>query len=141
MDEPEVRPDDLRVSDAERARVQDRLRRAHDVGQLDLREFDDRVRTVWASRTRGDLARVTADLPEPPPEAPRPGVFAATPGGVAMRVLTTVWLGLLTVNLVIWGILALTLDEPVYPWWLLVAGPSGAVLAVLYAAGIGRPRR
>jgi hypothetical protein len=42
---------------------------------------------------------------------------------------------------VIWGILALTLDESVYPWWLLVAGPSGAVLAVLYGAGVGRPRR
>jgi hypothetical protein len=117
------------------------LRRAHDVGQLDLREFDDRVRTVWAARTRGELARVTADLPEPPPEPARPGVFAATPAGVAMRVLTTVWLGLLTVNLVAWGILVLTVDESVYPWWLWVAGPSGAVLAVLYATGIGRPPR
>jgi hypothetical protein len=31
-------------------------------------------------------------------------------------------------------------DQPVYPWWLWVAGPTGSVLAVLYAAGIGRPR-
>jgi hypothetical protein len=134
-------PDDLRVSDAERAAVQERLRRAHDVGQLDLVEFDDRVRTAWAARTRGELARVTADLPEPPPPPPRPGVFGTTGGGVAMRVLTTIWLGIVSVNLVIWGILALTLDQPVYPWWLLVAGPPAAVLAVLYASGIGRPRR
>ena len=52
MTEP-VRPQDMRVSDADRNLVQDRLRHAHDVGQLDLHEFDERVRTVWAARTRG----------------------------------------------------------------------------------------
>ncbi len=134
-------PEDLRVSDAERARVQDRLRRAHDVGELDLYEFDERVAAVWAARTRGELARVTADLPEPATPPARPGVFTASPGGVTMRVLTIVWLGVVTLNLTIWGIVALTTGEAVYPWWLWVAGPPGAVLAVLYAAGIGRPRR
>jgi hypothetical protein len=134
-------PDDLRVSDVERAAVQERLRRAHGVGQLDLTEFDDRVRAVWAARTRRELARVTADLPTPPPEPARPGVFGATAGGVTMRVLTIIWSAAVAVNLVIWGILALTTGEAVHPWWLWVAGPPGAVLAVLYAAGIGRPRR
>jgi hypothetical protein len=138
---PPVPSDDLRVSDAERAQVQDRLRRAHDVGQLDLTEFDDRVRSVWASRTRGELARITADLPAPPPAPVRAGVFSPTPGGVAMRVLTLVWLSIVVVNLTVWGIVSLTVDEPVYPWWLWVAGPTGSVLAVLYAAGIGRPDR
>jgi len=133
--------ENLRVSDAERTAVADRLRRAHDVGQLDLVEFDERVQAVWAARTRGELARVTVDLPEPARAPGRPGVFSATPGGTAMRVLTTVWLGMLAVNLAIWGVLALTLDQPVYPWWLWVAVPSGTVLAVLYATGIGRPRR
>ena len=42
MNEP-VRPADLRVSDAERSSVQAWLQRAHDAGQLDLQEFDDRV--------------------------------------------------------------------------------------------------
>jgi hypothetical protein len=138
----DVRPDDLRASDAERAQVQDRLRRAHDVGQLDLGEFDDRVRAVWAARTRGELARIIADLPLPlpPPERPRQGVFSVTGGGVAMRTLTLVWLIAVMVNLTAWGIVALT-AEVVHPWWLWVAGPPGAVLGVLYAAGIGRPRR
>ena len=47
MAEP-VRPADLRVTDAERSAVQQRLHRAHEAGQLDLHEFDDRVRSVWA---------------------------------------------------------------------------------------------
>jgi hypothetical protein len=140
VDEP-TRPEELRVSDVERTRVQDRLRRAHDVGELDLYEFDERVKAVWAARTRGELARVTADLPEPAAPPARPGVFTTSPGGVTMRVLTIVWLGVVTLNLTIWGIVALTTGEAVYPWWLWVAGPPGAVLAVLYAAGIGRPRR
>jgi hypothetical protein len=138
---PGVPAEDMRVSDAERAQVQDRLRRAHDVGQLDLTEFDDRVRTVWAARTRGDLARVTADLPAPPPVPARSGVFSPTAGGMAMRVLTLVWLGVVVVNLTVWGIVSLTVDGPVYPWWLWVAAPTGSVLAVLYLAGIGRPQR
>ena len=71
MNEP-VRPDDMRISDVDRERVQDQLKRAHDVGQLDLHEFDVRVQSAWAAKTRGDLVRVTADLPEPPPPPPEP---------------------------------------------------------------------
>ena len=138
---PRTSPDDLRVSDAERTEAQDRLRRAHDEGRLDLVEFDERVRTLWAARTRGDLAGITADLPVPSPEPARSMVFSPTPGGMAMRVLTLVWLSTVVVNLTVWGIVALTVDDSVYPWWLWAAGPPGAVLAVLYATGIGRPRR
>ena len=42
MSEP-VLPSQLRVSDAERALVEARLRRAVEVGQLELREFDQRA--------------------------------------------------------------------------------------------------
>ena len=136
-----VRPEDLRVSDAERTVVQNALHRAHDAGQIQLEEFDQRVRSVWAARTRAELARVTADLPELPPEPGRPGVFSATPGGTAMRVLTIVWASVVAVNLVVWGIVSGTVGELVHPWWVWVAGPPGAVLAVLYASGIGRPER
>jgi hypothetical protein len=132
-----VLPDDARVSDGERTQVQERLRRAHDLGQVDLVEFDERVRAVWAARTRAELRRVTADLPEVPPA---PGVFAATGPGTAMRVLAIIWTCLSVVALTAWGILALTTDLD-YPWFLWVALPPGAVLAVLYAVGIGRPPR
>lgn len=133
-----VRPEDLRVSDAERGAVQRYLHRAHDAGQIDLEEFDDRVRLVWAARTRSDLDRVTADLPALPAPGARRPVFSDTGGGTAMRVLTIVWASATVVNLVIWGILVLTVGW-VHPWWLWVAGPPGAALIVLYLAGIGRP--
>ncbi|MET0765858.1 MAG: DUF1707 domain-containing protein [Blastococcus sp.] len=142
MNEP-VRPDELRVSDAERAVVQERLRRAVGDGQLDLHEFDLRVQSAWAARTRGELVRVTADLPEPPPAPAPPGrrpVFSDDGGGTAMRVLTIIWACVVAINVAVWASVSLATSDFVHPWWLYVAGPPGAVLAVLYAAGIGRPR-
>jgi hypothetical protein len=136
-----VRPDDMRVSDVERNVVQDRLRRAHDAGQLDLIEFDDRVRAVWAARTRGELAGVTADLPDLPRADGRRPVFSATGGGVAMRVLTVIWASIAAVNLALWGLIVLTTGTAVHPWWVWVAVPPGAALLVLYLSGIGRPPR
>jgi hypothetical protein len=140
-----ARPDELRVSDPERAAVQEKLRRAVAAGQLDLHEFDVRVQSAWAARTRGELARVTRDLPEPPPapKAPPPlgRVFSDDAGGTAMRVLTIVFASIAAVNLVVWGLVSVTAGEFVHPWWLWVAAPPGAVLAVLYAVGIGRPGR
>lgn len=140
MNEP-VRPEDLRASDVDRTRVQDQLRRAQEAGQLDIGEFDERVKAAWASRTRGELARVVADLPAlpTPAAAPSKAVFSATGGGAAMRVLTIIWVSLLVVNLVAYGIVTLTAGA-VYPWFLWLLAP-GAVLAVLYAFGIGRPER
>ncbi|MGY1785312.1 DUF1707 SHOCT-like domain-containing protein [Geodermatophilus sp. SYSU D00698] len=141
MGEP-VRAEELRVSDVERRAVQDRLHRAVGTGQLDLHEFDERVAAVWAARTRGELERTTRDLPEPPPPpppAPRHRVFSDTGGGTAMRVLTTVWAAAVAVNVVVWLLVSLGNGDPAYPWFIWFA-PSGAVLAVLYATGIGRPR-
>jgi hypothetical protein len=137
-----VLPHELRVSDVERAAVQERLRRAVGDGQLDLHEFDLRVQSIWAAKTRGELVRATADLPEPPPPPPPPAprqVFSDTDGGTAMRVLTTIWACVVAVNLVIWATVSLATGQFLHPWWLYVAGPPGAVLGVLYAAGIGRP--
>jgi hypothetical protein len=138
VNEP-VRPDELRVSDAERASAQERLRRAVGDGQLDLHEFDVRVQSVWAARTRGELVRVTADLPEPPPPPAPRRVFSRDDAGTAMRVLTIIWACVVAINVVVWGTVSLATGEFLHPWWLYVAGPPGAVLAVLYAFGIGRP--
>ncbi len=139
-----VHPDELRVSDPERAAVQEKLRRAVAAGQLDLHEFDTRVQSVWAARTRGELSRVTRDLPEPPPEPPSPPPlgrwFSDDDAGTAMRVLMIIWASVAAVNLVVWGLVTVTSDGGVYPWWIWLSVP-GAALLVLYVVGIGRPRR
>jgi hypothetical protein len=56
-------------------------------------------------------------------------------------VLTIVWGSLAAVNLVVWGLLELTMEWSLHPWWIWVAVPPGIALAVLYIAGIGRPPR
>lgn len=140
MTEP-VPPDAMRVSDVDRRSVQERLRRAHELGELDLSEFDERVAAVWAARTRADLVRTTADLPTPPRTRNHGTVFADSGGGKTMRVLTIIWACISAVALVSWGITALSAGGDIDQWWLWVAGPPAAVLLVLYVAGIGRPPR
>jgi class 3 adenylate cyclase len=68
-------PDNVRISDAERAQVVDRLRRHCAEGRITLDEFSDRAGQVYAARTRADLMTVLADLPEPMPvPSPAPDV-------------------------------------------------------------------
>ncbi|WP_172457525.1 DUF1707 domain-containing protein [Pseudonocardia sp. N23] len=153
MNEP-VPADRIRVSDAERKAVQDLLLRAQGRGLLDISEYDERVQAVWAGKTRGDLAIVTADLPDVP-DAPEPAtarrsqarrsptepraIFSDTGGGTAMRVLAIVFGSVLAVNVVVWGIVSATNVELIYPWFVWTVIPL-VVLGVLYVAGIGRPR-
>lgn len=56
-------PKDLRVSDAEREHVGELLQRAVGQGMLSLGEFTERMDTVLAAKTRGDLNQVLIDLP------------------------------------------------------------------------------
>jgi Domain of unknown function (DUF1707)/Cell wall-active antibiotics response 4TMS YvqF len=57
---------ELRVSDAEREATVVRLREAGGEGRLTLEELAERVELADAARTRGDLAALTADLPDSP---------------------------------------------------------------------------
>lgn len=61
------RPDELllRVSNAEREAVIARLGEACGEGRITLDEFTDRADAVYAARTRGELDKLTVDLPEP----------------------------------------------------------------------------
>lgn len=63
---------DLRVSDAEREPVIQRLQDAYAEGRLDEDEFDMRVQLAITAKTRNELGAVTRDLvPVPPvPQAP-----------------------------------------------------------------------
>jgi hypothetical protein len=55
----------VRATDADREAAADRLRRAAGDGQLTVAELDERLDAVYASRTRGDLVPLTADLGDP----------------------------------------------------------------------------
>ena len=140
----EVPPDLMRVSDVDRKAVAERLHLAHEEGLITLAEFDTRVGAAWQAATRGELGKLTADLPAPravaraEEPAPRPLVRRRrTP--TALRVLNTIWLSLVSLNLVIWGLVCLTTGSLIYPWWLWVAVPPGAVLGVLWwTVGNGR---
>ena len=141
MTEP-VRPEDVRISDADRQRAARHLQWAQGEGLLDLQEYDERTAALWTTKTRGELARLLRDLPAPPPAATAParrGVFAPTGGGTAMRVLTIIFSAMLVINVLAWGIVSATTGDAEYPWFLWTALPLG-VLGTLYAFGIGRPK-
>ena len=73
----------LRVSDAEREAVTDRLAEHFAAGRLDQAEFDDRVGRAISARTRADLSGLLAGLPgtgAPAVPALPPG-DGGTPGG------------------------------------------------------------
>jgi hypothetical protein len=65
---------ELRVSDAERTDVADRLSKHYGDGRLDQAEFNERLDRAMSATTRSDLTGLLADLPgtEPPPETGRP---------------------------------------------------------------------
>lgn len=61
---------EMRASHADRERVIDRLKAAYVYGLVTKDEFDERVGQTFASRTHGELALVTADVPAGLPAAP-----------------------------------------------------------------------
>ncbi len=123
----------LRAADADRERVAEQLRRAHAEGRLDLAEYDERVQAAWAARTYGDLAVITTDLPALlaapaaattwPEPAPRIDADVSDRGGAL-----GVWAFASVLNVGIWAIIGLATTSWVYPWWIWVVGPWGAVL-------------
>jgi hypothetical protein len=56
---------DLRISDAERAEVADRLSKHYSDGRLDQAEFDERVDQAMRAKTQSDLSGLFDDLPSP----------------------------------------------------------------------------
>ncbi|MFG1807974.1 DUF1707 domain-containing protein [Streptomyces sp. NPDC049040] len=64
----------VRASDDERDHVAALLGDALGAGRLTVEEHSERLEAVYAARTRGELAPITADLP-----APAPGARLATP--------------------------------------------------------------
>jgi hypothetical protein len=63
----------MRVSDADREQVAERLREHFAAGRLTSEELDERVAAALNAKTVGDLRAIMADLPEPAPVGPQAG--------------------------------------------------------------------
>jgi DUF1707 SHOCT-like domain len=106
----------LRVSDADRRAVTDRLAEHFGDGRLDQAEFDERVGRAMNAKTRADLSGLFDDLPETGapavPERPRRRrrhpflavvllvlVIVAAAHAVAVLTVPWLWVGLFAVIL------------------------------------------
>lgn len=126
--------DPTRASDGERDAVVQQLQEAHAEGRLDDSELADRMGAALGALTRGDLAQLLNDLPSTPGEAaivpvPQP----ALPAKAEQRSMAPAWVAWGTasaVTFVVWLITSVGAGTTLYPWFLWVAGPWGAVLAV-----------
>jgi len=131
----------MRASDGDRQRVVERLQGALEDGRLSMDEFTDRTGLAFHAVTYGDLAPLCADLPAAAPviaAAPasavpsRAGYLAGLP--MVLKVLWTIWLVAVSVNVVVWALVADPAGQLSDPWPLWVAGPYGAVLVAVSAA-------
>jgi hypothetical protein len=126
----------LRVGDAERGRVAEQLASAHAEGRLTLAEYDERVRAAHGAVVSADLAPLTADLPAPASRtvdavgAEDRGARRAGRQAAALRRAVAVWAAVSVLNLVIWVAVSVGTGGVVAPWWIWVAGPWGAALAL-----------
>jgi hypothetical protein len=72
-------PDRIRASDADREQVAALLRHAIGEGRLTLAEVDERLHSVYAAKTFGELKPIIADLPGHELALPTPSVAAPIP--------------------------------------------------------------
>ncbi|WP_081690896.1 DUF1707 SHOCT-like domain-containing protein [Conexibacter woesei] len=120
---------DVRVGDAERAAVVDRLAAHFREGRLDAEELEERTAAANAARTRGDLVRLEADLPAPP----RPVDLAAQRRRRRERIVSA-----LAIPAFLWVIYAAT-DFGGFPWPIF---PTAVfVLGLVTELGGGDHRR
>jgi hypothetical protein len=112
--------DVVRASDAERERVVSLLREHAGEGRLDIEELAARLDRAYSARTRDDLARLTDDLPDPPPRSPRKG-------DGRRRELVDLIAPFVTVNLLLVVIWALTGAGYFWPMWPILGWGVGVV--------------
>jgi hypothetical protein len=110
----------LRVADADRERVAERLRRAAGEGRLAPEELEERLEAAFAARTQADLAPLVADLPGEPAPSPRRSTRSGGRGELRVFAATSVLL------VAIWALTGAGYFWPVWPilgWGVFALGP------------------
>jgi hypothetical protein len=144
----------MRASDGDRQQVVDRLRTALEDGRLTMDEYVDRMEAAYKAATYGALSPLCADLPGSAAEVAGPQTAAGatapptvfSPAGylaglpTVLKILWTMWLTAVSVNVVVWALVSGTGGHLAYPWPVWVAGPYGAVLFAV-SAGVTLFRR
>ncbi|GAA3829290.1 DUF1707 domain-containing protein [Sphaerisporangium flaviroseum] len=157
---------EVRVSDSDREEAAERLGSAVTEGRLNLQEYDDRLGRAYQSVTYGDLEDLFVDLPRSgsgaaAPRETAPGSTSrpkATPSGAEstlgalgsygflgtlprwLRVLWTIWLAKVAINLTVWALVSVSDATVAYFWPVWVIGPPGALLLTLTAIARTGPR-
>ena len=136
----------LRVSDAERAEVADRLSKHYGDGRLDQAEFNGRLDQAMSAKTHSDLSGLFADLPaiEPSeavtPQRPVPRAGRQGPGRPRYRIPFLVLVIVITVAVgqdLVRGLFFWPFGGgPDILWWMLIA-----LLAFLWFRHGPRQRR
>lgn len=138
----------MRAADTDRQKVADQLKTALDEGRLTLHEYDERVGLAYASKTYQELLMLLTDLP-------RPGLSAHEVRSrheaeqrrrnrrlpTAMLVLWTIWAALAVVNLVVYALVAVSVENDVYPWPVWLAVPGAALAAVTVGVQVIRAQQ
>ncbi|WP_327087691.1 DUF1707 domain-containing protein [Nonomuraea sp. NBC_01738] len=137
----------MRASDVDRDKVAAVLREHTAEGRITVDEFNERLEQLYKSKTYGELARLTQDLPDVDLRAPQQParLTGAAPVPSAkmhqgMRAAWGAWAAASGINWVIWLIISLTSGDFIYPWPLWVMGPWGVILMMSTIFGNG-PRR
>ncbi|MER6943598.1 DUF1707 domain-containing protein [Nonomuraea sp. NPDC000554] len=125
---------EMRASDVDRDRVAAILREHTADGRITMDEFNERLEQLYKSKTYGELAKLTADLPDVDLRA-RPAKVAPTPAPRAgmhpgIRAAWGAWAAVSSINWVIWLITSIASSHLIYPWPLWVMGPWGVVLVM-----------
>jgi hypothetical protein len=136
---------EMRASDGDRDKVAAILREHTAQGRITMDEFNERLEQLYESKTYGELARLTADLPDVDLRH-RPAKTAQVPAkreGMhsGMKAAWGAWAMASGINWVIWLIVSLTADGVVYPWPLWVMGPWGVILLMSTIFGSNQPKK
>ncbi|MEO3874868.1 DUF1707 domain-containing protein [Nonomuraea sp. B12E4] len=135
---------EMRASDADRDRVAAILREHTAQGRITMDEFNERLESLYRSKTYGELAKLTADLPDVDlrnrPAKVRPAAAPDNRMHPGMRAAWGAWATASGINWVIWLIVSITSGDLVYPWPLWVMGPWGLILLISTVFGNHRPR-
>lgn len=127
---------DLRAADDDRDRVIAQLQEHHAVGRLTPAEFQERVDRALETKTLGELAELTSDLPALEPAEPeKPNLDRPSRFSPEWRNAWAGWASVSMVCFVIWLITAINSGSPAGLWFLWVAGPWGGILLARWIFG------